>query len=95
MHSCISLFELIAHLAISKLYACIWPCPFIGSCTSITNVKFLFCCRGGNVDCRTKKGCSPFFLACKEGHLEIARSLYENSADIEVLLSGVLSLHVF
>jgi ankyrin repeat protein len=47
------------------------------------------------VDCRTKKGCSPFFLACKEGHLEIARSLYENSADIEVLLSGVLSLHVF
>lgn len=55
---------------------------------AISTVKVIvilfFFFRGGNVDCRTKKGCSPFFLACKEGHLEIARSLYENSADIEV-----------
>lgn len=35
------------------------------------------------VDCRTKKGSTPFFLACKDGHLEIAKALCENSATIE------------
>lgn len=32
------------------------------------------------VDCRTKKGCTPFFLSCKEGYLELSRALYDHSA---------------
>lgn len=37
-----------------------------------------------NVECHTKKGCTPFHLACKEGHLQISQQLYEKGADTEV-----------
>lgn len=40
--------------------------------------------RSANVECHTKKGCTPFHLACKEGHLEIAIQLLEKGADTEV-----------
>lgn len=36
------------------------------------------------MECHTKKGCTPFHLACKEGHLEIAIQLLEKGADTEV-----------
>ena len=36
------------------------------------------------MECHTKKGCTPFHLSCKEGHLEIAKQLYDNGADTEV-----------
>jgi ankyrin repeat protein len=35
------------------------------------------------VDARTKKGCSPFLLGCKEGHKEIVQLLAERGADLE------------
>lgn len=37
-----------------------------------------------NVECHTKKGCTPFHLACKEGHLEISKLLHKHGADMEV-----------
>ena len=40
--------------------------------------------RNANVECHTKKGCTPFHLACKEGHLEIGVQLLEKGADTEV-----------
>ena len=40
--------------------------------------------RNANVECHTKKGCTPFFLASREGHLEIAVSLMKNKANTEV-----------
>ncbi|PFX24058.1 Ankyrin repeat and KH domain-containing protein 1 [Stylophora pistillata] len=39
--------------------------------------------RNANVECHTKKGCTPFHLACKEGHLEIGVQLLEKGADTE------------
>ena len=42
--------------------------------------------RGCNADCRTKRGCTPFFLACKEGHQKVSQLLLEHSADPEVCL---------
>jgi len=40
--------------------------------------------RMANVECHTKKGCTPFHLACKEGHLQISQQLYDKGADTEV-----------
>ena len=40
--------------------------------------------RMANVECHTKKGCTPFHLACKEGHLEISKLLHKHGADMEV-----------
>ena len=50
-------------------YIIIWLCSFT---------------RMANVECHTKKGCTPFHLACKEGHLQISQQLYEKGADTEV-----------
>ena len=36
------------------------------------------------MECHTKKGCTPFHLACKEGHLEISKLLHKHGADMEV-----------
>ena len=51
--------------------------------------KVVFLCfsvtRMANVECHTKKGCTPFHLACKEGHLQIAKQLYDKGADTEVI----------
>ena len=44
----------------------------------------VFVCRMANVECHTKKGCTPFHLACKEGHLEISKLLHKHGADMEV-----------
>ena len=47
------------------------------------------------MECHTKKGCTPFHLACKEGHLEIAIQLLEKGADTEVINAlAVLLPHV-
>ena len=52
---------------------CVWLYSFTNSFT-----------RMANVECHTKKGCTPFHLACKEGHLQISQQLYEKGADTEV-----------
>ena len=44
------------------------------------------------MECHTKKGCTPFHLACKEGHLEIAIQLLEKGADTEVTNALVVLL---
>lgn len=49
-------------------------------------MSVLFHVRLANVECHTKKGCTPFHLAGKEGHLEIAKQLHEKGADTEVKL---------
>ena len=38
---------------------------------------------GCNVDSKTKKGCSPLYLAGKEGHFEIVKLLHENGGSLE------------
>ena len=40
--------------------------------------------RSANVEARTKKGCSPFYLACKEGFKEIAVMLAKHGSSTEV-----------
>ena len=40
--------------------------------------------RNANIECRTKKGCTPFFLACREGYTDIAVMLAKHGADTEV-----------
>ena len=48
------------------------------------------------MECRTKKGCSPLFLACKEGYKEISVMLAKHGADTEVdilLYSDYLVIH--
>ena len=47
--------------------------------------------RGCNADCRTKRCCTPFFLACKEGHQKVSQLLLEHSTDPEVRPSFCLS----
>lgn len=39
------------------------------------------------MDCRTRKGVTPFWIACKEGHIEIAQVLAKHGADVEVIQS--------
>ena len=40
--------------------------------------------RNANIECRTKKGCTPFFLASREGYTDIAVMLAKHGADTEV-----------
>lgn len=40
--------------------------------------------RNANIESRTKKGCTPFFLACREGYTDIAVMLAKHGADTEV-----------
>ncbi len=49
-----------------------------------TDLAELLLARGANVETRTKKGCSPFFLACKEGFTGISIMLANSGASIEV-----------
>ena len=44
----------------------------------------LLVARNANIECRTKKGCTPFFLACREGYIDIAVMLAKHGADTEV-----------
>lgn len=46
------------------------------------------------MECHTKKGCTPFHLACKEGHLEIAIQLLEKGADTEVTKAPTVLLPI-
>ncbi|XP_032234858.2 ankyrin repeat and KH domain-containing protein 1 isoform X2 [Nematostella vectensis] len=41
--------------------------------------------RNANVECHTKKGCTPFHLSCKEGHLAISIALHIRGADTEAV----------
>ena len=50
--------------------------------------------RGCNADCRTKRGCTPFFLACKEGHQKVSQLLLEHSADPEVCVRTCVFVYV-
>ncbi|RDD41757.1 Ankyrin repeat domain-containing protein 17 [Trichoplax sp. H2] len=49
------------------------------------DLTMLLLSRGANVDCRTRKGVTPFWIACKEGHTEIAQVLAQHGADAEVV----------
>ena len=40
--------------------------------------------RNANMECRTKKGCTPFYLTCKEGYQGIAVMLVKHGANTEV-----------
>ena len=53
----------------------------------------MLCVRGCNADCRTKRGCTPFFLACKEGHQKVSQLLLEHSADPEVCVCVHAGVH--
>ena len=55
---------------------------------------FNFSARNANVESRTKKGCTPFFLACKDGHKDIAIMLSKHGADTEVNCSGFVTVPV-
>ena len=50
-------------------------------------IHFFFLIRNANVECRTKKGCTPFFLSSKEGFKEISVMLVKHGADTEVSYS--------
>eukprot|EP00118_Oscarella_pearsei_P009022 m.49460 g.49460 ORF g.49460 m.49460 type:complete len:1662 (+) comp33992_c0_seq1:255-5240(+) len=49
------------------------------------NLVSLLLNRGAMVDSRSRKGCSPLLLCCREGHKEIATLLAERGADMEVV----------
>ena len=51
--------------------------------------------RGCNADCRTKRGCTPFFLACKEGHQKVSQLLLEHSADPEVCVHTCMCVFLY
>ena len=55
---------------------------------------FNFSARNANVESRTKKGCTPFFLACKDGHKDIAIMLSKHGADTEVNCSAFVTVPV-
>ena len=40
---------------------------------------------GAAVDVKNKKGCTPLFLACSNGHLETVKILVANGADVDAL----------
>ena len=49
-----------------------------------TDLTQLLLSRSACVETRTKKGCSPLYLACREGHKEIAIMLSKKGASTEV-----------
>ena len=48
--------------------------------------------RSAHVEARTKKGCSPLYLACREGYKEIAVMLAKHGASTEVGVFHVVGL---
>ena len=46
--------------------------------------QIIFSLRNANMECRTKKGCTPFYLTCKEGYQGIAVMLVKHGANTEV-----------
>ena len=60
-------------------------CPLtLAAEKGFTELAQLLVSRNANIECRTKKGCSPFFLACREGYMDIAVMLAKHGADTEV-----------
>ena len=72
---------------------CVCVCSRVG--TSVPACVCVYCVHVWQLGCllasacvlvqvRTKKGATPFFLACREGHLDISLMLYNKGADTEV-----------
>ena len=84
------------HVDVVKLlldYGCnpITPFPNSRECPltlaaekGFTELAQLLLSRSANVEARTKKGCTPFYLTCREGYKEIAVMLAKHGASTEV-----------
>ena len=60
-------------------------CPLtLASEKGYSDLAQLLVARNANIESRTKKGSTPFFLACKEGYKEISVMLAKHGADTEV-----------
>ncbi len=83
MHLC----NVDTHLLITSFVTFFRECPLtLAAEKGYSDLAELLLSRNANVETRTKKGCSPFFLACKEGFTAIAITLANHGASIEVSL---------
>ena len=93
------------HVDVVKLlldYGCnpITPFPNSRECPltlaaekGFTELAQLLLSRSANVEARTKKGCTPFYLTCREGYKEIAVMLAKHGASTEVSKLAQYAIH--